>query len=71
ALLAPFKRVASEAQQKMAREMWSNVGEWGDHANQPATPDVIAFIAAASKAQAEAASIDQSPESSKRLKEGL
>ncbi|MEL7487443.1 MAG: MerR family transcriptional regulator, partial [Pseudomonadota bacterium] len=26
ALLAPFKRVASEAQQKMAREMWSNVG---------------------------------------------
>ncbi|MEL6370379.1 MAG: MerR family transcriptional regulator [Pseudomonadota bacterium] len=46
-LLAPFRRVATEGQQAAAKTMWSNVGEWGAHARQPATQDVIDFITAA------------------------
>ncbi|MEL7452113.1 MAG: MerR family transcriptional regulator, partial [Pseudomonadota bacterium] len=60
ALLEPFQRVASSEQQAMASTMWENVGEWGAHARQPATQDVINFIRAAMVARAEgvAAPID-------------
>lgn len=47
ALLEPFRRVASTQQQTMARTMWTNVGEWGEHARQPATQAVTDFISAA------------------------
>lgn len=51
-LLKPFRQVASEEQQEMARKMWTNVDQWGAHARQPATQDVTDFIAAAYAAKA-------------------
>jgi len=44
ALLAPFRKVATPEQQAMARQMWANVDEWGDHGRQPATNAVTDFI---------------------------
>ena len=52
ALLEPFRRVASPEQQAMARKMWTNVGEWRDHARQPATGQVTHFIQEAYAARA-------------------
>ena len=44
-LLEPCRRVATERQQAMARTMWANVDEWGEHARQPANGAIIRFIA--------------------------
>ena len=51
ALLAPFRAVASQEQQKAAAKMWSNVGQWRENVNHPMTQSVVDFIIAASKAR--------------------
>ena len=47
ALLEPFKRVASERQQEIARTMWSNVDAWGDAHKQAVNSDIVDFISRA------------------------
>lgn len=44
ALLAPFRAVASEEQQRRAAAMWSDAGAWAGQVNHPMTGAVADFI---------------------------
>ncbi len=53
ALLEPFRRVASETEQREAASFWSRVGDWGSAVATPVNGEVVAFIMAAQSARAE------------------